>query len=375
MKVAYIVCENYLTPDGNGMSVGGIQTYLTNLIPLFQNEGYKIHLYQKSLNDFESIKGDITITGVANTTSKKEYVKCIRKIILNQINQKNDLLLFGCDTLIFESKGLKSIAIQHGITWDIPVINTETRFRYLGNFLIKTKLAWQTLNRVSGVRTLVCVDYNFINWYRAVAPRPLIKFAVIPNFTNIPQEMPKKQDGNINIIFARRFWHYRGTRIFAAAIEPLLKERSDLTVTIAGEGPDATYLHEKLDCYSQVSFIKYSSSESLAIHADKHIAVVPTLGSEGTSLSLLEAMASGCAVICTNIGGMTNIVLDHYNGLIVNPDESDLRNSLKELIINPELRNRLSEKAFETVTVSFSIDKWRQSWRNVIESMNINTNL
>ncbi|WP_420491566.1 glycosyltransferase [Neobacillus drentensis] len=48
------------------------------------------------------------------------------------------------------------------------------------------------------------------------------------------------------------------------------------------------------------------------------------LGSEGTSLSLLEAMAAKCAEIATNVGGMTNIILDNYNGLIINPDESEL---------------------------------------------------
>ena len=39
--------------------------------------------------------------------------------------------------------------------------------------------------------------------------------------------------------------------------------------------------------YSNVHFISYKSNESLLIHLDKDIAVVPTVGSEGTSLSLL----------------------------------------------------------------------------------------
>lgn len=366
MKAAYIVCENFLTPDGGVMSVGGIQTYLTTLIPILVDEGYSIHIYQKSRIDFEMIKDKVLITGLSHCVSKKSYVKCVKNEILKKIDLQNDLLIFGCDTLIFESKKMRTIAIQHGITWDIPISKGKTHLLFLRSYIIKARLAWQTIMRVSNVRRLVCVDYNFVNWYRATAPRPLMKFTVIPNFTKIPSIFPQKEDTKVNIIFARRFWHYRGTRIFATAIEPLLQERSDLTVTIAGEGPDEQLLHQILDKYPQVSFIKYSSDESLRIHADKHIAVVPTLGSEGTSLSLLEAMASRCAVICTNIGGMTNIVLDHYNGLIVNPDERELRDSLLELIDNYELREKLSINAYNTVSESFSLQKWQCSWKKVI---------
>lgn len=369
MKVAYIVCENYLTPDGNGMSVGGIQTYLTNLIPVLQGEGYEIHLYQKGSIDFEKRENNVLITGIAHDGTKKEYIKRLKGIVLNKMDSSEDLLVFGCDTLIFESRDVKSIAIQHGITWDIPVGKATTRFMFFISYLIKAKLAWQTLMRVSKVKRLVCVDYNFVNWYRAVAPRPLIKFSVIPNFTSIPSEIIQKPKENVNIMFARRFWHYRGTRLFASAIEPLLKERDDLSVVIAGEGPDESILRDKLEKYPQVSFIRYSSDESLAIHADKHIAVVPTLGSEGTSLSLLEAMASSCAVVCTNIGGMTNIVLDHYNGLIVNPDEVELRDAIIELVNNDDLRKQLSRNAFITASVSFSLAKWKESWEKVVRKM------
>lgn len=369
MKVAYIVYDNYLTPDGSKMSVGGIQTYLTNLIPLIQEVGYSIHLYQKADKDFETKKDNVLITGVAHKGPKKDFVKCLQRIVKRKLDKENDILIFGCDTLIFECEGIKSIAIQHGITWDIPAYNANTPFLYFVNFMIKAKMAWQTIKRVSKVKHLVCVDYNFVNWYRALTAYPLIRFTVIPNFTMIPSEMPTKSEEKVNIMFARRFWHYRGTRLFASAIEPLLKERDDLSVVIAGEGPDESILKDKLGKYPQVSFIKYSSNESLAIHADKHIAVVPTLGSEGTSLSLLEAMASGCAVICTNIGGMSNIVLDHYNGLIVNPVEGEICNALTELVNNIELRNKLSKKAYETVSESFSISKWQNSWRNVIREV------
>lgn len=96
------------------------------------------------------------------------------------------------------------------------------------------------------------------------------------------------------------------------------------------------------------------------------IAVVPTIGSEGTSLSLLEAMAAHCAVICTNVGGMTNIVIDQYNGLMIKPTEADLVYAIEDLIINVEKRNKLADRGYETVKQAFSHEVWSNRWKKVL---------
>ena len=108
------------------------------------------------------------------------------------------------------------------------------------------------------------------------------------------------------------------------------------------------------------------------IHRDKDIAVVPTIGSEGTSLSLLEAMASGCAVICTNVGGMTNIVLNGYNGLMISPEEEELYRALNQILDNNQLRSSLQKHAYATIRSSFSLAKWQEKWIEVINKAHVN---
>ena len=93
---------------------------------------------------------------------------------------------------------------------------------------------------------------------------------------------------------------------------------------------------------------------------------MPTVGSEGTSLSLLEAMAAGCAVICSNVGGMTNIILDGYNGLMVNPDENSFYEGICELIDNNELREEIASNGKKTVEKAFSLDRWNKKWKTTI---------
>ena len=173
-------------------------------------------------------------------------------------------------------------------------------------------------------------------------------------------------DGPIKIVFARRFVQIRGTRLFAPVAKKLLSKYDNIEITFAGEGPDKEYLKSTIGNDERINFCAYRSDESISFHRQFDIAVVPTIYSEGTSLSLLEAMSAQCAVVCTNVGGMTNIILDEYNGLMVSPDEGELFSALSRLITDQKLRKYLSKNAYETVNSSFSIKKWQKSWETLI---------
>lgn len=364
---AHILYPNYLTPDGNAMSIGGIQTYIANLIPVCRAEGYEVHVYQRSTVEFTAQHDGATIHGYRH---KDAFTYPLFRYIFdrakNNISAAEDLIIFGSEACAVPCLGYRSIAIQHGIWWDIAAEKPCSPLKYLYKFLLKARMAWCTVKRDTMVQTLVCVDYNFVNWYRAITPYPKNRMRVIPNFSRLPEAVPEKAETPLRIIFARRLNTYRGTRLFTHAITRILNEFPNVEVTIAGTGPDERYMKEHLASMPAVSFTTYRSEESLRIHADKHIAVVPTTGSEGTSLSLLEAMSAGCAVICTDVGGMTNIVLDHYNGIMISPDKNELYQALRTLITDRQLRHTLATRAYDTVLHAFSLDAWRDKWTRII---------
>ena len=81
-------------------------------------------------------------------------------------------------------------------------------------------------------------------------------------------------------------------------------------------------------------------------------------------------MSAQCAVIASNVGGMTNIILDNYNGLMVNAgDAEDLYLAIKRLLDNIDDRRRLSLKAYETVKLAFSYERWVEKWTQVLNSV------
>lgn len=84
----------------------------------------------------------------------------------------------------------------------------------------------------------------------------------------------------------------------------------------------------------------------------------PSLG-EGWALPPAEAMASGCAVVCTDIGGHHDYAIDEKTALLVQPKNiSEMVSQLHQLIIHEERRIELAKSAHTYITESFS---WESS--------------
>ena len=372
MRTAHIIYKNYLNPNGEGMSIGGIQTYVTNLIKVLHGTGYFTIVYQRSDIEFHRVIDKKTeVYGYAWPAKKiRGQYEMIYQKVRDRIKPTEDILVFGCESMAVKTDGRVPVyGIQHGISWDIPMQGLS-KTKYAIEYFKKQYHAWETAQRIKNVDHLVCVDCNFINWYKALVPCPQLKMHYVPNFSEVPEksfDKPNTKNG-INIIFARRFMPQRGTRLFMKVAQRILGEYDNVNITIAGSGPDEKLLKDNLASNSRVKFIRYESHESMQIHSDKHIAVVPTLGSEGTSLSLLEAMSAGCAVVCTIVGGMTNIVINEYNGLLIAPEEEALYDALKRLIENEDEREQLAKRGYETLITSFSLAKWQNTWEKILQS-------
>lgn len=359
------ILDNEFTIGSEKIKIGGLETYIRCIYEIFETLGYDVTVYENSDKNSETYVEGLHVCGVGGA---KNCIDQLEYIATRNPDYENDVLIFATDPLIQKSKFKKVIALQHGIAFDVTdlkkagvVKNAKYALKGALRALVKHK-------RFSYCSDIVCVDYNFVNWYRTQVAHIDARLHVIPNFSKIP-EKAEREENRISIIFARRLVEYRGTRIFTNAIKKVKMVHPEVSVTIAGEGPEKEWMQQQLQELDGVTFTSYKPEDSLSIHQKHDIAVVPTRGSEGTSLSLLEAMATGCAVIATNVGGMTNIILDGFNGLMISPDSDELADALLKLIENEELRRKLSSNARETVTEAFSYEKWRERWIKLIQGL------
>jgi glycosyltransferase involved in cell wall biosynthesis len=79
--------------------------------------------------------------------------------------------------------------------------------------------------------------------------------------------------------------------------------------------------------------------------------------SESFPNALLEAMACGCCVIGSRVGGVPELITDRVNGLLFEPRNVDaLAGALTEVIGNADLRTRFGQHAATTAREEFSVE-------------------
>lgn len=77
--------------------------------------------------------------------------------------------------------------------------------------------------------------------------------------------------------------------------------------------------------------------------------VLPSI-SEGLPLVILEALATGVPVVASRVGGIPDVVINEYNGLIVEPrDVEGFAKAILRILFDDKLRKRIKEGGLETI--------------------------
>jgi glycosyltransferase involved in cell wall biosynthesis len=107
-----------------------------------------------------------------------------------------------------------------------------------------------------------------------------------------------------------------------------------------------------------------------ALIAQSHVICLPSAYGEGIPRILVEAAASGRAVVATDSPGCREVVRHGYNGLLVPPNNHEaLVGAINELIENAQLRNVMGLRGREVAVNEFSLAENIRANLNVYRSL------
>ena len=371
----YIISSNFYDVANSVFTIGGIQTYIKDLYKAFKKCGHNSILVQFGLYEGISIvqaEGCRILLFPYTTKNNRVLEQYTFNNVYRKYNSTGSVFIIDTDQRDIRSDADNVIQIQHGITFDIPG-NMIPGFWGKSVFLQRINKqfrCWRNVARLTHVHRTICVDYNYYNWFRTQDTIPEdYDVRVIPNYASdfvSVDELNAKLNhprSSISVLFARRFVDYRGTNLMIDATKTILAKYDHVYVTFAGSGPLQSTIENEFKNENRVTITRYCSSDSVRFHSRFDIAIIPTIFSEGTSLSLCEAMAAGCIPIASCVGGMSNIVIDNYNGILIRPYLPDLVDAMMLLIELPQnQRACIARRAYDTSLVSFSKERWERQW-------------
>jgi teichuronic acid biosynthesis glycosyltransferase TuaC len=216
----------------------------------------------------------------------------------------------------------------------VPVIITSHKgdiipeSRYRQRFITRKRMCW-ALEKADVVTAVSSVLKNIVDELTLNKANSFF----IPNGVDIPTDKPGlmpetcvKVSGKDFILTLGRLHHYKGLDVLLNAIKLLRDQRIEIPyLVIAGDGKEMANLqHQAIDLGLDDKVIFTG-----AVFGDrKHWLLrnckffLQPSRAEGMPLTVLEAMAYGKAVIGTKIGGISELVTNEENGLLVELGDS-----------------------------------------------------
>ena len=264
----------------------------------------------------------------------------------------------------------KWYSIPHVFTSHSSDVEICKKIPLIGKSLVRSAMMNLSKGTAVSNRTLASIEsfFTYAEW-KSISN----KFKVLPMGVadfKLDYENYKKNRPNVEILYMGRFVEKKGIDVLLTAFSKLVCERSDLRLTLAGDGPEKDRLMNmalELKLNSFVSFPGFVSGvDKIKVMSESDIFILPSVISEdgdreGMPVSLLENLNFGNICIATVGSGAEEIIENEVNGFLCEPGSAeDLSIVLKKCLTLSE------DKKMEIRKTSIALAK-DFNWKSISE--------
>ncbi|MGD0020136.1 MAG: glycosyltransferase family 4 protein [Candidatus Limnocylindrales bacterium] len=175
-------------------------------------------------------------------------------------------------------------------------------------------------------------------------------YKVIPNGVDLSRfqravPVARWQDGTPNVLFVGRLEDRKGLPHLLKAFRLIRKSGLEARLLVVGSGPQEREARRYVMTrgLQNVEFLgRVSDAEKAQLFKTADVFVSPATGRESFGIVLLEAMAAGAPIVCSDIHGYKGVVQRGRQAILVPPrDAKALAAGISDLLTDPVLRARL----------------------------------
>ena len=173
-------------------------------------------------------------------------------------------------------------------------------------------------------------------------------------------------DNEVVLIFVGRLTQIKRPDRLINAFRLAADANINMTLLLVGDGELRTEI-EKLSHGLKVKFLGWRTDVYDLMKASD-IAVL-TSDNEGMPITLIEAAHLGLPAITTDVGSVSDVVLNASTGYITALDEDVIAERIKQLAISPSLREKFGAAAIEHAKANFSVKSMIDFHKNLYRNL------
>lgn len=153
----------------------------------------------------------------------------------------------------------------------------------------------------------------------------------------------------IDITYIGTLGKHKGVHTLINAFKEI--PNSNIRLHIIGKGYDEEEFKQMAQNDKRIIFHGFVDNNSITEYYDSsNIVIIPSICYDNSPLVIYESFSTGTPVIGSDIGGIPELIIDNYNGLLFEPGNSeDLKDKILTIINNNVLLRRLEDNAASTL--------------------------
>ena len=167
--------------------------------------------------------------------------------------------------------------------------------------------------------------------------------------------------------YVGRFSRDKGIVEFMDSLYQVFKLDKTIKVIIIGSGTLHDYVKKKADEYKDynIELVEWISHDELAIYLNKLKLLVLPSYTEGLPTIILESMACGTPVLATDVGAITDIIIDNETGFILQSNSPECIAKSIGVTLNKKNLDVVTENAYNLVLENYTLDAAINRYKNI----------